>query len=233
MKICVIGNSHVASIKRGLEELKGSNFEVDFFADRGARLRELKVDGGVLRSEDEDVRRVLEYTSGGKGEIRGDEYDIFVLYGLYAKGLLIKEEAFFSEEVVKQTVKDHVASTTSFDILLKLRKITKKKVFIGHDPFPAAEKVVDNTISRDYVFGMEKLNRFLYSPLNCEIISQPSETVVNKFYTDPTFSKESSRLNIGEGMEGRVHPESEKKHMNSEFGKLWLEKLLKNINKQS
>lgn len=233
MKICVIGNSHVASIKKALQGFKDSSLEVDFFADRGVRLRKLEVDGGVLRTRDEDVRRVLEYTSGGKSEICVDEYDIFILYGLYAKGLFIKQESFFSEEVIKQTVKDHVALTASFDILLKLRRITDKKIFIGHDPFPAAEEVVDKAISRDYIYGMEKLNLFLYNSLNCEAISQPSETIVNKSYTNPIYSRKSSRLTVDEDMEGKLHPESEKKHMNNEFGKLWLEKFLKITSKNA
>ena len=229
MKICIIGNSHVGALKRAWDAESYPSIEIVFFAARGARLRDLTVKRKVLVPATRSLKNALKFTSGGISRIDPKQYDYFLIYGAQAVHLLLCKDSSYSQAVLRDTAKDHVQNTVSFELIKKLRKITDKKIFIGHHPLYAAESLQHRDISAEYLDGIDQLNRVAYSELNCEMIAQPPETIVNGYFTDPIYTKGSKRLTVNPAREGKLHPENDKTHMNEKFGKMWLESLFARI----
>ncbi|WP_198036700.1 hypothetical protein [Halomonas sp. GT] len=231
MKICVIGNSHVGALKRAWKSMpdRHSSATITFFASRGKSLEGLVADGGKLIPETEALKKSLEFTSGGKQLIDPDEYDIFLVYGLSARGLFISPKRHYSFAVLKQAAFDHVDGTLSFNLVRKIRELTEKTVFVGHNPLGAFRGVEFKVVEPEaYLFGLEVANDFVYSSIDSELVAQPSYTIVSGRFTHPSFSKGSKRLSIGDKFDDETHPENDYGHMNDEFGAAWLTSFLDN-----
>lgn len=225
MKLCILGNSHLASLKNSWVKLKRkfSNLEVDFFAHRKDGLKGLKVNGNFLVCDDEPLKRALNFTSGGKHSINLKEYDGFILYGLDAKGDFLKTGIHYSQAVVEAACYDSTKDTTSFDLLLKIRQVTHKPVIVGHDPLLAAEasKCVKGDIS-SYLMTIKMLNELIYRPRQAVLLRQPEDTITNGYNTSIRYSIGSTRLAIGKPDDNQQHAIIDRKHMNDEFGGVWL-----------
>ncbi len=76
MRLCLLGNSHVAALKLGF-----SGSEAVFFASPSRTLRTLQPQDGELVSTDPDLRRRLAKSSGGAETIRVSEFDAFLVVG--------------------------------------------------------------------------------------------------------------------------------------------------------
>ncbi|QEQ95872.1 hypothetical protein [Neptunomonas concharum] len=231
MKICIIGNSHVGSLKRGWDQITRnySNIQLTFFAHRNNGLADLVVKDSTLVAANEELEQALLFTSSGKGYICPNEYDIFLLYGLNAKAYLFGD-CFYSESAIRSSVRDFITVTLSYKIFSLLCGVTNKPIYIGHNPLPAAVQV-KNRKKSDYVLGMDILRK--YSPLcsNGYFVNQPEDTVVNSSLTNPCYSLGSKRLAIGEFDDNEEHPLNDNMHMNDEFGILWLENFFSMISK--
>lgn len=229
MRICIIGNSHVGALKRAWDSFSDTAIEIDFFAARGAHLRDLAVKGKVLAPTTRSLKSALKFTSGGRSRIDPKRYDYFLIYGAQAKHLIINRVNYYSKAVILDTLKDHVQPTVSFGIITKLRSITEKKIYVGHHPLIAAKAEIEKKISHEYIEGITDLNRHVYNTLNCEIIAQPSETIVNGHFTDPVYTKGSKRLSVGNKRDDQPHSDNDRTHMNENFGKIWLENFFERV----
>jgi hypothetical protein len=227
MKICIIGNSHVGALKRAWDIEPHPSIDVDFLAARGASLRDLTVKRGTLVPATRSLKKALKFTSGGKSRINPKHYHCFLIYGAQAKHLIINQDNHYSQAVIRQTLHDHVQNTVSFEIITKLRSITDKKIYLGHHPLIAAEGTIEKKPPDAYLEGIQELNRHVYNPLNCELLPQPTETIVNGYYTDPVYTQGSKRLSVGNRRDNLPHSEDDRTHMNEQFGKIWLQAFFK------
>lgn len=229
MKICVLGNSHVASLKLGLAKLPVAqkNVSVDFFASRANSLRALRLEKNRLMPMNVNLAKAISHTSGGKGEITLDEYDAFLVYGLGFPLPLVQKH--LSSAVRRQVCRDTVEQTLSFRTCLLLRQGTDKPVYVGHDPQPSA-RGVDPDLSRllpyDEVYGMMKIE---LSGTHLLLTAQPRQTLADTWFTKSEFSKGSVRLDIGDEKSSELHGDVDNKHMNGEFGRLWLESFFRDL----
>ncbi len=229
MKICIIGNSHVGALKRAWDADPDPSLALEFFAARGARLRDLRVKRNRLAPKTWALKRAFKFTSAGQSRIEPDRYDCFLIYALQARPFLEKCENRYSRAVMQDALKDHVQNTISFDVLEKLRGVTDKKIYVGHNPLLAADGKVENRVSEEYTNGITELNRYVYNPANSEMIPQPYETIVNGHFTDQVYTKRSKRLSVGNRLDDRTHPEDDRTHMNEAFGRLWLNAFFERI----
>lgn len=80
--LCVIGNSHIGAIKSGWDQIKvdEKNVSMHFFGSKSQSLSRTFVEGGILKTDDEQIQRSLERT-GGSPEIDLRSYDGFVIVG--------------------------------------------------------------------------------------------------------------------------------------------------------
>lgn len=229
MKICVIGNSHVGSLKRGWDVIKEDyrEQEITFFAQRSDGIDGLIAQNGKLIPDNEVLARALEFTSGGKKEIDPNEYDVFIIYGAGLNIDFVRDSHFYSSAVIESSLNDLVANTVSFNLLKRLRTLTHKAIFLGHLPLVPAIEILSDTTSDDYIARVERINEVSYRPLNAELVRQPLSTIVNGNNTNPYFSKGSKALAVGDSGDNTYHPESDSDHMNDQFGEIWLREFLK------
>lgn len=228
MKICVIGNSHVGSLKRAWDLIAPSFSEIKltFFAHRAEGLSGLRIDEEKLVAGDESLKKALEFTSGGSGKIDPVSFDCFLLYGLGAQSYF-KVPSVFSEQVINASFNDVARHTLSFQILILLREITDKPIYIGHTPLKAAVKnknISDNV--ELYLEGISMINDGFYQLFDAKLVHQPCVTIVNGGYTNIDYTKSSKRLAVGYSNDDELHPGHEVVHMNDVFGRIWLEEFI-------
>lgn len=134
MKICIIGNSHVGALKRAWDIKPHHSIDVDFFAARGASLRDLTVKRNALVPATRTLKSALKFTSGGKARIEPERYDGFLVYGAQAKHIIFNKDNHYSKAVIQAALHDHVQDTVSFAIITRLRRVTEKRIYLGHHP---------------------------------------------------------------------------------------------------
>jgi hypothetical protein len=78
-EICLVGNSHVAALKLGLDQIlaEGDISECRFsvFGTRGTRLLRAQVQDGVLQPSRHDPEASFDHCSGPHAQLRLDDYD--------------------------------------------------------------------------------------------------------------------------------------------------------------
>lgn len=230
-RICVIGNSHIASLKGGWNIIgagKPPRLEITFFGHRANRLDGLEVVDGLLRPDNEDLERSLAFTSGGATSIDPGRYDHILLYGMGALPWILPTDVVYSHEVLKRAAGDLSSDTLSMRTLNKLRRIYDGPVHLGHEPLPALEPVGEGTAAA-YVNGMERLNALVYGPINARLWTQPVETIVNGQNTSLSYSAGSKRLAVGANRGDDPHGDDDRIHMNHHFGALWLQAFLEGL----
>jgi hypothetical protein len=225
-----MGDSHVGSLKRGWDNINSEHpgKEITFFAHRANGLSGLIPKDKKLIPDNEDLVNALKFTSGGKQEIDPEAYDIFLIYALGLTINFTQSRRFYSKAVIKKSLNDFVESTMSFQLLKRLRDVTNKKIFIGHIPFAAAMQILPDTKPADYVSRVKLMNDIIYRTLNCELVLQPLNTIVNGNNTHHDFSKNSMRLAVGDHFDNEYHPEDDNFHMNDKFGEIWLKEFIMN-----
>ena len=232
MKICIIGNSHVAALKLAWENhfdkrCKKDN-DITFFASRGKSLRSLKLENNKLIPDSEHLKKNLRATSGGKSFIDLASYDVFLLYGLgvrpyYASNL------FYSKAVIDDSIKDYYFSTLAVKILKMIKSNPRKKVYIGHNPMPNKNPytVTQFRESRNghYQRGMFLVNERFFGALGTELLKQPNKTISScGMHTSTMYGKGALRL-----YDGKPFPQTDNSHMNEDFGKIWLDQFLSQV----
>jgi hypothetical protein len=225
MKICIIGNSHIGALKRAWDnnEWQQCNaIELTFFGDRGNGLKDLIVENNVLKAGSARLEKALEFTSCGASSIYPQNYDAYLVYGLGAKRFILNPYKPYSAAVIYCAVNDHLKNTLSYKTLLKIREVSDKKIFVGHNPLPALKGKLNDTSPAEYNFGLDCINKLGYSKINAQMIPQPNQTIANGRFTLPEFSKGSKRLSIGVRNDDEIHPDSDTGHMNDDFGRKWL-----------
>jgi hypothetical protein len=222
-KICILGNSHVASLKQGWKNTMGDwpGIEVSFFAQAGNEgLKSVFADGQHLTSNNSKARDSFVLTHG-EGHMDIDKYDSFLIYGAgsvnYWPGNI-----FYSTNCVKSVVDDLTCNTPAQHVLSCLRKVSKAPIFIGHTPLHAAKKIRDRNVSDEYLDGIETLNRLHYGQYNAEMVSQPLKTIVNSRNTAPEYSWGVQTLASVIGGRDEKSGSTDNTHMDGTFGEIWL-----------
>lgn len=220
----MIGNSHIGCIKLGWDEVANDFPDTDlrFFASAGDRLREMEVRDSMLAAPNGSLlfERIFE-TSGGKSEIVPSEYDAFFIIGGWKIWRLDNRT---SSAVLKLYANETITGAMCCDIAFKIRSMTDKPIFVGHNPLKAlpagtVAKFEKNAMPyRRIVTEAEKA----VSDGDIKVVRQPEETRSSEFSTLEVYAKGSRRLR------GKhEHPDRELSHMNSQYGRIYTSALLK------
>jgi hypothetical protein len=225
MKICVLGNSHVASLKQGWDQLSTDypGFELTFFASRQNGLRGLRLDGQSLVPSTPALTNNIAFTSGGKEAVVLADYDVFLTYGLGLSVPLLTKS--LSSAVKSRTCLDAFERSLSSWLCRLIRKGSDAPIYIGHNPQRALRKEGFGESSRcDYeeVFGVMSAKHGLKG---VSLIPQPLCTLANGWNTRMEFSSNSTRLDVGDKISNALHDDGDLQHMNGVFGKIYLQEL--------
>lgn len=229
-RVCIIGNSHVASLRGGIEKVEPrSGISYTFFAARGRALEDLVLSGSTIIPANEKLRKYISFTSGGKTAIDTAKYDVYLVYGAHAAPYFHNSEAVFSEAALRSATRDHVSGTLSMKLIKLLRSCTTSPIYVGHYPLRAAQKVRSVEVDKEYIDGCHLLNELVYAPLDAKLLRQPKSTIVNGRQTHPDYTKNSRRLAVGREDDQEILPENDIVHMNYDFGEIWMQMFLREI----
>ena len=103
MRVCILGNSHVACIKVAWDELGKSHTDycLTFCAAPGRRLDAMELSGDHLVPSNPQLRRDILTTSGGRDSIAIRDHDAFCIVGLGFRFPVL--DLSFSSAVVEAT----------------------------------------------------------------------------------------------------------------------------------
>lgn len=225
MKICVIGNSHVAAIKLAYEAMPTPPHDITFFAGLGRRIATFESVDGKLRprADDHKIRYAIGVTSGGLTEIDPAAYDAFLLMGMsgWVHQLVETLRRPISEGAKACAITDYWQTAPLHALLTNLRKTTQKPISVGLVPLLAEERRNDAG-PESYAQFISLSNTLYFNAFNACLVGQPLETIVNGDATEISYSRMSERLIEGTGEFDLHHPEGENSHMNQSYGALWL-----------
>lgn len=228
-KICILGNSHVASVKQGWENIKESwpNIEVSFFAEAGNDgLKSVHVDGHHLTSDLEHAKKSIALTYG-KERMDIRSYDSFLIYGAKSRSYF-PNGSFYSKSCLQSVMDDLTIDTPAQHVLSCLREVSDAPLFIGHTPLAAAETIRDRHVLKEYPDGVQILNQLHYSRYNAEMLVQPLETIVNGRNSAPEYSWGTPKLSsVLDGGNEKTGP-TDNTHMDGAFGGIWLTEFFAN-----
>ena len=243
MKVCVIGNSHLASFKLGWDVIASQfpSVSPSFFGSPAGGLSRLKLKGATLVPRGEKLKRDLEFTSGGLSSIDISAYDAFVIVGAQA-GLLrmlqfnqrhrtanwlgvSKYESLLSEVCFQEAARGALRGRRAISIIRMLRSVTDRPVLLSVEPFfSLTVKPKSQFWREDAVSALHRVRPIyeaemdaLRSELGFTLIDQPAETVVEECFTAPEFG--SGSIKLLEGL-ATAHSDGEHRHMNSKYGAL-------------
>ncbi len=226
MRLCVIGNSHVAALKSAWDQISHeySKFTLTFFASRGDNFKYLEVSNNQLVPTSSKLLKNMEYTSG-IDNININSYDLFLIYGL---GFRIQRLGLhYSNSARRCASEDLLRKTLCYITAKKIRNITDKYIYIGTSP-----QLADSKKNEELLFIRYKECIDLFSSINeisnSEIVAQPEETLVNGFYTNPIFTTHSKALDVGDAISNQPHKSDDISHMNFHYGIVWLQNFFNN-----
>ncbi len=225
LKICIIGNSHIATLKRAWDA--GSSHEnqqhkITFFGAVRDKIMGLKADAGALVADDFELAKSMEFTSGGISRIDIANYDAVLVFGLCRKVHQPVEamDPRFSSGLKRQAISGYWEGRNLVRMIRRIPAARTLKVYAGHSPLEARA----NAIAREagqYREFIALSNRLVFSKFGATLLPQPAATIVGEVATAQKFSSGSLKLAVQSGTP-KAHMDAEICHMNVEFGKLWL-----------
>ena len=226
MKIGILGNSHVASLKQAWDRIGADHptIEMVFFAHRGTQMSGMQAVAGKLVPDNPNLREAIIQVSGGRPEFDPAEYDAIVIYGLGASVFIFDEEGPYSKKVMTIAAENLAKNNVSYTLLERLVGISSKPIYIGHNPFIAAYGAITHEGAEKYLASVERLNKLIYQPMGARLLPQPS--IVNGDKTDPIYAKGAPGLRVEANAQDTRYPDHHRLHMNDAFGELWLGQFL-------
>jgi hypothetical protein len=223
MNICILGNSHSACLKNAWEELslKFIDHHITFFVAPSNALESINLLNGELIPVSAKLEETLRITSGC-AVVNLEFYDLFVICGL---GLSIKPiplNLSWSAGFTQAVIQDWYLKTLNIRLCKIIRRATLRPIIILPNPQRATLKSTIPKVS--YTDALKPLIQLLNIE-NVSVFPQPNQTLLYNWYTQMEYTINSKRL-----INNQPHPDSDVSHMNSAFGKIWLDALLSKIN---
>lgn len=223
MKICVLSNSHAASLKQGWDRLAAQypGVQLTFFASRALGMRGLQLRGRSLVPSEPALAKDLAFTSGGRETVELAGYDVFLGYGLDLKMPVLGRR--LSAAVKFHACQDALNRSLNLQLCRMVREGTRAPVFIAPNPQQALRH--ENEGKPWPYCGYEEVLRPMAAnvdALGLKLAPQPLHTLANGWNTKLMYSTGSTRLDVGDPYSNQAHPSDDFDHMNGELGRLYL-----------
>lgn len=222
MKLCVIGDSQVASLKLGWDAAREQNRQIDvtFFAGRYPRLSHLELENDSLVPKEEKLAEQISYTSGGKDRISIGDYDAFLICEWTLRLPILASS--LTSAVCKQTCVDIFQRSIGRKLAEMVRGVTHKPILIAH----AAQKSLDPEADRlESFLDYSTVRNLFAASIDIEasqFVGQPISTIAaDGWHTEKSYSIGSRRLDVGDKLSNKEHLVNDIGHMNEQFGRLW------------
>jgi len=233
MKICIIGNSHIASLKLGWDEIAPLTpaQDITFFAARGKQAAELVVKTDWRRRKTlvpgikgGKLERSIEFTSGGKTEIDFSAYDICMLHGLLK---FPRYDRRISAAVKQAVMQRSVVGSLATPLVAKIRACSDIPIWISHQPVPRLQEnefIPATARYAPYDMVLDEITA-AFGRDDVRFLAQPKETLASEIATQGRYSQGSVRLDVGDKHSNKPHEVEDYVHMNGAYGVLVLNAL--------
>lgn len=234
MKICVIGNSHSGAIAEAWNAISGKwgNVDITFFAFPAMKAKQLVAKDGVLVARRQDARRMMRFSSGGLSKIVPGDYERILAYGMVKPPPADVSDIPLSAAVRDAAVADRASGSLATLVLSQIRKVSRIPVDVAPAPYIAANADDAPEWSRSDADELA-LMQGVFNRLEVRLIGQPLETMVSSKSraTLRRYSEGSSRLSTPARSKvgGVSHGDQEVRHMNRQYGEIWLRQYLSNL----
>ncbi len=247
-KIAIIGSSHITSLKRYTDSSDyKNNLKLTFFGGPGVSLRLLKADKDRLVTNDKNLKKSLLTTSGDISDfIDSSSYNAFYLHGLLSGSNLVKTiinidnhfatGGFLSQALIEEIFNELIQDTLLHNIILKLRKVTDKPIFVSSAPLPSelitktqkTYRIDDNRIPHceELLNAFERLLSIYLSSHEAHYLSLPSASKSRAIFTINDYMSGSKPLHDAVLKSQAQH---DLIHANASYGKLLIKALEKAI----
>ena len=196
MRICVIGNSHAAGLKRAWDGLAAEfpGVKLVFFVAPGKRIADLTRQGGRLIPGNDDLRARLEFSSGGAGQVEMAEFRAFLLYGLVGLPQIDRRLSSALREIILSRAAKRMAGLPLVRMLRGARPL-----FLGTAPVPVPENPACAAQNLPSAQLLAEITRRL--PKNApRLLAQPAETLSDGISTDARYLHgpgDQGHMNLG------------------------------------
>jgi hypothetical protein len=224
MKLCVIGNSHLAAIKNGWDEIKAEypDVELVFFGAVSPDLANLKVQGRRLVPMTENLRVMMAQTSGGLETVERF-YDGYVVVGCR-----LSFKRLTGVAAGGRALENAVERALAIKLAVRLRKIVRVPIAVLPVPFGSADHEVSAEMWKDSdedlaaaVSQYQKILQDVGKECGFVPIPQPAETIVRACFTKPEFALGGQMLTAEKSAD-----KADGYHMNGKFGAIYLREVI-------
>jgi len=227
VRVCVISNSHAASVKDGWDLLSSSmpNVDLTFFAAPNRGMASLKADyeAKKLYADKPGIPEFLSLTSNGLDVIDIEKYDAFFVYGLFLS--VPRLDRRFSSAVKMATISDSVNKSINIRVVKKLVKMTDAPIYYSPNPLLSdviLNKELDSDVNyHDYCDICDWIDEY-YAFDNTIQVKQIEQTMGQNLTTQNKFSTGAVRLS----KVPKAQPSRDFRHMNAGYGELVLKMLV-------
>ena len=235
MRIAVLGDSNVAALKTAWEGMAESHpgTYLTFFASRADGLSGLMAEGFALVAEDAALRGNLKFTSGGLDRIVPGDYDLLVIYGLRFL-MSDDDEGVWSMAVRLTALRDWFSQCLSLTTLRKPRAISSIPCIVGPSPPTVAPSAAAQPLPAEELAMVERaLQDTVLDGLGASLVRPPPSALVRPLNTDRRFVDQALTLAVGDFRDGGKVRANNHRHMNAEYGRLWLQFMFERLRADS
>ena len=237
MKLCILGNSHIACIKHAWDNIaeRYPGVDVVFFGSSANTLEHAKAEQGVLVPGTEQVARSWELTSGGSRELAVERFDHVVVHGVLP--FLTRWERLFRWVNKNQTASSAFVRDCfwrghplTHKVLAQVDQLDKSRILLTPRPSPVRQGEEVPLPEAGY----RELESFMASgfrALGYRVRLQPLASLTQGFHTFRRYNEDA--IGLGKRPENLTRaPEGDRTHMNLAFGELYLDDLLSALDKE-
>jgi len=255
MKICVMGNSHLAALKLAWDELVTDYNQVElvFFGARANAMTHLKEENGCLVPTNDRTKQDILFTSNGLELVDFTYFDAVLLYGLACDVRIFSStlqnhkidknadssRQFMTRDCFSKVCQDGAEHSLLFKMATMVRRLTDLPLIVSSSPFPSRACVDDASHNWDFLVnddsemirqGYDDGIQRAFRVFQAKVIPQPERTVTDNIFTKTHYSNASVRLIEGFTF---VHPENDHAHMNKDYGVEYLKDIFNMISLRS
>ncbi|MCB1996259.1 MAG: hypothetical protein H6933_13030 [Burkholderiaceae bacterium] len=236
MRICIVGNSHIAALKAGhdAEPQAFREHSIEFFGLPGRRFQSLRfdIDRGLV-FPDSHAQALALVTGGRFDRVAPEGFDVLVFHGCRVNlGKLCQSlltggppSVRYSKRFLTAGVHGWLTTNETYRVMLQLRVHSQVRIMLSPMPMaaegPTGSASAGGAPSLDVLQDIEALvdqccasDGFVFSP-------QPRQTLTQDARTGSEYSSGSTRLLVAE-----QHEDDDTAHMNGAYGCLVLKSVL-------
>lgn len=254
MKICVLGDSHLAAFKLAWDELKGmwqANTELEFYGIAGADfISKVFLEDRCLVPKTEGGKRSFYNTSGGQEKLDISSYDAAIIVGLdckinYLSDVFTTHKTYdmppssssYNNHVISlscltQVSMDSIRHSSMFQIAGLIRSIVEIPIYVVPCPLPSVECLNDTSV-KSYSLSLNACESVLscyyksisdICNIHCAIFIPQPISTIERFIFTRNTFSRGS-VRLGGNLK-TMHPDNDYAHMNKEYGKVYLKSIL-------